>query len=117
MNDEEKGHGGAREQEQLDFSFDLVAPAAVDPDCGALKKYCADEILKLATFQTGNGEDAVGVVHGDTIWHLQDVVKLPQSILPAQLSDMVGVIQHWDLLKNRCSFPVMWWIQGGLRGC
>jgi len=49
--------------------------------------------------------------------HLQDVVKLPQSILPAQLSDMVGVIQHWDLLKNRCSFPVMWWIQGGLGGC
>jgi hypothetical protein len=44
--------------------------------------------------------------------HLQDVVKLPRSILPAQLSDMVGVIQHWDLLKNRCSFPVMWWIQG-----
>jgi hypothetical protein len=41
MIDEEKGHGGAREQEQLDFSFDLVAPAAVDPDCGALKKCMA----------------------------------------------------------------------------
>jgi hypothetical protein len=41
MIDEEKGHGGAREQEQLDFSSDLVAPAAIDPDCGALKKCMA----------------------------------------------------------------------------
>jgi hypothetical protein len=41
MIDEEKGHGGACEQEQLDFSSDLVAPAAIDPDCGALKKCMA----------------------------------------------------------------------------
>ncbi|KAH9566903.1 hypothetical protein CY35_03G001400 [Sphagnum magellanicum] len=59
-----------------------------------------DDILKLATFQTGNGEQTVGIVRGDTVWSLQDVAKLPPGILPAQVSDMMGVIQHWDLLKN-----------------
>jgi hypothetical protein len=59
-----------------------------------------DDILKLATFQTGNGEQTVGIVRGDTVWCLQDVAKLPPGILPAQVSDMMGVIQHWDLLKN-----------------
>jgi hypothetical protein len=38
MIDEEKGHGRAREQEQLDFSSDLEAPAVVDPECGALQQ-------------------------------------------------------------------------------
>ncbi|CAM6005940.1 unnamed protein product [Sphagnum balticum] len=55
-----------------------------------------DDILKLATFQTGNGEQTVGIVRGDTVWCLQDVAKLPPGILPAQVSDMMGVIQHWD---------------------
>ncbi|CAM6028638.1 unnamed protein product [Sphagnum balticum] len=60
----------------------------------------SDDVLKLATFQTGNGEQTVGIVRGDTVWRLQDVAKLPPGILPAQVSDMMGVIQHWDLLKN-----------------
>jgi hypothetical protein len=69
---------------------------------------CADDILKLATFQTGNGEQTVGIVRGDTVWSLQDVAKLPPGILPAQVSDMMGVIQHWDLLKNRFALlPVL----------
>lgn len=31
---------------------------------------CADDILKLATFQTGNGEQTVGIVHGDTVCYI-----------------------------------------------
>jgi hypothetical protein len=31
---------------------------------------CADDILKLATFQTGNGEQTVGIVRGDTVWYI-----------------------------------------------
>ncbi|KAH9566912.1 hypothetical protein CY35_03G001800 [Sphagnum magellanicum] len=29
-----------------------------------------DDILKLATFQTGNGEQTVGIVHGDTVCYI-----------------------------------------------
>jgi hypothetical protein len=46
MIDEEKGHGGAREQEQLDFSSDLEAPAAVDPECGALQQLPALSVTR-----------------------------------------------------------------------
>jgi len=31
---------------------------------------CADDILKRATFQTGNGEQTVGIVRGDTGWYI-----------------------------------------------
>ncbi len=46
MIDEEKGHGGAREQEHLDFSSDLEAPAAVDPECGALQQLPALSVTR-----------------------------------------------------------------------
>ncbi|KAJ7548486.1 hypothetical protein O6H91_07G014100 [Diphasiastrum complanatum] len=57
-----------------------------------------DDVLKLATFFSG-GESVVGVVRGEAVWPLQNVLK-SDVVKFFSVKDMLGVINHWNLLKD-----------------
>lgn len=56
--------------------------------------------FKLASFLTATGESVVGVICGETIWPLQDVVNLPPGFDSSKIKDMVGVIRYWDIIES-----------------
>ncbi|KAI5055390.1 hypothetical protein GOP47_0028911, partial [Adiantum capillus-veneris] len=60
-----------------------------------------DSILKLGNFLNANGESAVGLISGETIWPLQDAVDLPVDFDLDKIADMLGVIHQWDMIKSR----------------
>lgn len=59
------------------------------------------KVLKLASFLNAEGECVVGLICGEAIWPLRDAVDLPSGFALENIRDMVGVIRHWDMIKNR----------------
>ncbi|CAM6098922.1 unnamed protein product [Calypogeia fissa] len=59
------------------------------------------ELQKLVTFESKDGQIAVGVVRGDALWSLQCVFKSPDGKPLPQVSDMESVIKNWSDLKDR----------------
>eukprot|EP00250_Pteridium_aquilinum_P011506 c20112_g1_i1 orf=252-1376(-) len=88
------------------FSFSIASPPKLQAMQAHASQFTSDpsqegKIFKLASFLNVEGESIVGLICGEAIWPLQDVVDLPADFGTETIRDMVGIIRHWDMIKTR----------------
>ncbi|KAH7420676.1 hypothetical protein KP509_13G016700 [Ceratopteris richardii] len=60
-----------------------------------------DTILRLATYLDAEAQSNVGLIFGEAIWPLKDVVDLQDDFVMDKINDMYGVISHWDTIQPK----------------